>query len=109
MKVYEALGWDPSMYRRGDETDPRSPYYEEPDEVQCAECNGTGKIEASELSMKEWDQLQAENPNVRLADIDENDPFWKNITCPHCEGNGSRQPTDKEIEQMQADNEPDYD
>jgi hypothetical protein len=33
MKLSE-INWDPSMYRKGDEYDPRSPYYEEPPEPE---------------------------------------------------------------------------
>ena len=33
MKLSE-INWDPSMYRSGDENDPRSPYYDEPPEPE---------------------------------------------------------------------------
>ena len=34
MKLHKLVEWDPSMYRSGDENDPRSPYYEEPPEPE---------------------------------------------------------------------------
>lgn len=54
MKLSE-LNWDPSMYKSGDEDDPRSPYYEEPPEDEEVE---------DMLVLKDWDVYNDNNELV---------------------------------------------